>query len=296
MSFEVRCPSVAHILAAPWPHRESVVLEFLQRRTHLLRRFVFRLRKWYLDCVASDGTTFIGYAARVGSGPVLLSYQATLWRPTSGPARAEYSILPARLPRLGSDELRWGNPRLDVRGSWCGTSASTRHVLLDTRELRVDWRCHLPGARASVSTRCGTVRGSGYCEELILEGDPRRLPIHELHWGRFVERRTSLVWIEWRGEHPLKLVALDGKQVSASRIDEDQVRFEGGTLRIEDPRPIRADDVGSAIFGDSRWKRAMVPNVVARWREEKWLSRGRLTRPGAPMSAGWVVHERVGLR
>lgn len=262
----------------------------------MLRRFAFRLRKWYLDCVGSDGTTFIGYAARVGMGPLLIPYQATLWRPTSGPARAGYSMLPARLPRLGSEELEWENRRLAVRGSWRRTSASTRHVLLETRKLRVEWRCHLPGAHASVSTECGTVRGAGYCEELVLEGDPRRLPIHELHWGRFVEGRTSLVWIEWRGEHPMELVVLDGKRVSASCIDEGQVRFQGGALTIGDTGLIRTDDVGGAIFGDHRWKRAIVPDVVARWREEKWLSRGRLTRPGAPTSMGWVLHERVRLR
>ena len=259
----------------------------------MLRGLGFRLRKWYVDCVAPDGTAFIGYAAHVGLGPVPLSYQATLWCPPQGETHSALTMVPAALPKQLLNELRWENRRLGVRAWWRGATAGSYHVLLDTRDLRVEWRCHLPESEASVTCRAGTVHGSGYAEELLVCGSPNRLPIRELHWGRFSSTGGHVVWIEWRGPHPLRLVLVDGAEVLATQISENEVRFSGGSLRLQRKREIRTVDVGTSIFGASRWKKGLLPGTITDWREEKWLSWGKLDRRDGSQDQGWVIHERV---
>ncbi len=169
----------------------------------VLRGLGFRLRKWYVDCVASDGTAFIGYAARVGLGPLPISYQATLWYASDGQVTSAFTMLPTASPGLSGTELSWENRRLGVRGHWRGGTQGPRRVLLDEPDVRVEWRCHLPKCEAVVASEAGSIQGLGYAEELLLTGSPSNLPIRALRWGRFLSEESSLVWIEWRGPRPL---------------------------------------------------------------------------------------------
>jgi len=259
----------------------------------MLRGLGFRLRKWYVDCVGPDGTAFIGYAARIGLGPIPLSYQAALWSPPQGDTVSVFTMVPASLPTLLEKELRWESHRLGVRGLWRRTTEGSHHVLLDTTNLRVEWRCHLPESEGSVTCSAGAGHGPGYAEELLIHGNPSESPFHELHWGRFSSIGCHIVWIEWRGPQPLRLVLLDGAEVPANQANERGVQFQGGSLRLHGKREIRAGDVDTSIFGDSRWKKGLIPGTLGDWREEKWLSRGRLSLPDGSKREGWVIHERV---
>ena len=259
----------------------------------MLRGFGFRLRKWYVDCVSADGTAFIGYAARIGLGPLPLVYQAALWSPPAGPGSSDFTMVPAQLPRLSGAGLHWESRRLGIPGSWHGSPAAIRHVLLDTSAHFVEWRCHLPVCEASIESPAGNLRGPGYAEELLMRGNPASLPIQELCWGRFSSGDDHVVWIEWMGAQPLRVVLVNGSEVEATRADDKEVQSSRGVLTFRDRRVIRSERVEASAFGDSRWRRRLVPRAVADWREEKWLSRGRLEKQDGAVAEGWVVHERV---
>lgn len=257
---------------------------------------LFGLRKWYVDCVGGDGTAFFGYGARISVGPLPLDYHAFSWCPPEGEPMGSFTMAPARLPTPSDEGVRWENRRLGLRARWNGMLRRTGHVLLDTPALSVSWCCHLPRGAASVSTVHGTLEGAGYAEELVVRGNPAKLPIGELHWGRFTSARSSAVWIRWKGARPLLLVLMDGVEVAATRVDERRVCFSGGEVTFANRRVLRSEPVARSIFGDSRWRQRLVPGTIAGWREEKWLSRGNLDRVGGASEDGWVVHERVVLQ
>jgi len=264
-----------------------------RRVPSLTRPFGFRLDKWYLDCVTDDGAVFIGYAARLGIGPVRMTLGATLWSPPSGPASSQLSVALNRLPRLSDEGVEWVSRGLGLAGAWRGRPVAIRQTLLETPSHSVEWRCHLPACAVEVDFPAGRLGGSGYAEQLLLRGGPRDLPLEELHWGRFVAGVEYVVWIEWVGRRSLRRVVFNGSEQVATRADEEQVRWGTGTLHFQDTRSLRCGSVGSAAFGGSRVLRQLVPRSWATWTEEKWVSRGLLEKADGSVLEGWAVHERV---
>jgi hypothetical protein len=256
----------------------------------------FQLRKWYVDCVAADGTTFIGYAARISLGPVRLPYRACLRCPPSGSPRTSWAVAGGSPPTLDGETLRWTSSRLGVRARWERQAPSVRRTLLDDDRLGVDWHCHLPAASAEVELSGEPpVTGLGYAEELIVQGDLRALPIHTLLWGRFIADGQALVWIRWDGPRPLTLVVHNGQTHSEGSLDESGVSIPGGrgALDLTERRVLRDSDLGRATFPDQAWLRRLIPPKLRDVQETKWLSRARWRRPGLPDVKGWAVHERV---
>ncbi len=256
----------------------------------------FQLRKWYVDCTAADGTTFIGYAARISLGPVRLPYQACLLCPPSESPRTSWAVGGGSTPTLDRETLRWNSPRLGVRARWERRAQSVRRVLLDDDRLSVDWHCHLPAASGEVELSGEPpVRGSGYAEELIVQGDLRALPIRRLLWGRFIADGQTLVWIRWDGPRPLTVVVHNGEMHSEASLDEHGLRFPGeqGALHVSEGRVLRDADLGRAAFPDQAWLRRLIPRRLRCVQETKWLSRARWCQPGLPNVEGWAVHERV---
>jgi hypothetical protein len=256
----------------------------------------FQLRKWYVDCVAADGTTFIGYAARISLGPVRLPYEACLLCPPAGPSRTEASICRGDAPVLTGETLQWRPPRLKAGAQWERRAPSVRRTLLDDDRLGVDWHCHMPAASGVVDLSGEPrVTGTGYAEELIVQGDLRVLPIRRLLWGRFIADGQSLVWIRWEGLLPLTLVVHNGAMHSEAVLDERGLSLPGGqgALHLSEGRVLRDSDVGRATFPDQAWLRRLIPRKLREVQETKWLSRARWCRPGQPDVEGWALHERV---
>jgi hypothetical protein len=256
----------------------------------------FQLRKWYVDCVAADGTTFIGYAARISLGPVRLPYQACLVCPPSGCPRTSWAVGGGGQPTLDGETLHWKSSRHVVRARWEQQAPSVRQTLLDDDRLGVDWHCHMPAASGVVDLS-GELRvsGTGYVEELIVQGDVRALPIRRLLWGRFIADGQALVWIRWEGPLPLTLVVHNGAIHSEAALDERGLSLPGGqgALRFNERRLLRDSDVGRATFPDQAWPRRLIPRSLREVQETKWLSRARWCHPGQPDVEGWALHERV---
>jgi hypothetical protein len=81
---------------------------------------VFRLGKWYMDCVAADGTALIAYWARLAWGVVRFRYAATLVR-RDGSVSETATLLGGREPWRETDGIAWRCGPLRIAGRWRST-------------------------------------------------------------------------------------------------------------------------------------------------------------------------------
>jgi hypothetical protein len=78
---------------------------------------VFRLSKWYMDCVAPDGTALVAYWARLAWGMVRLRYGAALVR-RNGKVVEAATLCPGRGPKPQLAGISWRCGSLGIAGHW----------------------------------------------------------------------------------------------------------------------------------------------------------------------------------
>ncbi len=266
----------------------------------------FHLSKWYLDAVSPGGEAVIVYVAQLGWGGLALRYASLLELDGSGRARVASSVRDHADPAMADGRLAWSSDTLGVRGTWRAIAPAAEETLLDAEHGRVEWRCLQPasevelrvGARGGAGER--VVRGLGYAERLELTVPPWRMPIDELHWGRFVstqdERGThaSVVWIDWRGAHARRLAWVDGARAVAREVAEDRVTLaDGAALALDRGAVLREGTLGGTVLAALPKLRDALPGRILGVHERKWRSRGVLERAGRPAVEGWAIHEVV---
>jgi hypothetical protein len=243
-----------------------------------------QVTKWYLDCVDDGGNVAILYWLRIGWGFAAFTFVSTLHY-REGECIARSRLARAAPPRVDGDVLRWRSGELfaEMRRRAPAMSAS----LLDGI---VHWRCELPAADALIRIGDTVVRGRGYAEVLSIARAPWRLPIEELRWGRFTGERSSVVWIDWRGSHPLTYVACDGRRAETVTVDDDHILFDGRGVTMEDRKVLRDAPLGETLE-DVPLLARVLPRRLTVMQECKWRSRGTLS--GADADHGWCIHEVV---
>ncbi len=252
----------------------------------------FRLAKWYLDCTTPRGDAVITYCARLTWAGLAFDYASLLESRLDSAVRIDTSLRAIAPPRHDGALVTWEAGPLGLKGQWTALKAPVEATFFESDEGRVAWTCHQPLARACVTTPGGTWEGLGYVEHLEVGFAPWRLPIDELHWGRFLSPTTMLVWVDWRGPHQRRLVILNGAEVPEAAVDERGVTAEGLRLTFQDSRVLRRGAIGKTAL-------ALVPNLAAVFparilatEEAKWCSRGVLERHGERVE-GQVIHEVV---
>jgi len=254
----------------------------------------FHLTKWYGDCVSEDGTAFVGYAATLCLGPLMLPYQATLLSVPGHPLRERSTLTRRDHPEVGSGQASWSSKALGVSASWKARAPPIHQLLLDAPHLRIEWRCQTPHAEVTVALKDHPdVLGMGYVEELEMWGDPRRIPIRELRWGRFHSADAWAVWIDWRGDHPLRRVWVNGAEVpDADVLDDGLALGGGGRIAFHEARDFRHGDVAESVFPGRPWLQRLLPRSVRHLDEHKWVGRATLCTDGST-SEGWALFETV---
>jgi hypothetical protein len=254
-----------------------------------------RIRKWYADCVATDGTLVIAYAARLGAGPFTLPYQAVLTGERGRPVAQRATLAAKGMPTLADQRATWHAPALNLAGAWIRTSPAFHQVLFDSDSVTIDWHCHMPSAEATVRVGGHRLEGMGYVEELRVHGSPRAIPLRRLLWGRFLAEGHSVVWIAWHGPEPLTLVLHNGVRAEDGAVDAGAVRWQGFHLTVdgEGRWTLRDELVEASVFPERAWLRPLVPRALARVREVKWAARGSLQGPEGPAVGGWAIFEEV---
>lgn len=253
---------------------------------------MFRLRKWYMDCVAPDGTAVVAYWARLTWGVLRLRYGATMAH-RNGCVRELATLWPSKEPYWETGRLAWRCARLDIKAQWDAIDAPLRRTLLASHSGNVDWICVAPRARARVSLADSVaLEGLGYVERLDMTLPPWRLPIRELRWGRFLSERASVVWIEWRGLQPLALLAVNGVDQCAVNVSDARVAWRGGCLELDTGSVLRDGTLGTTVLGRFPLLRLFVPPAVREMQEYKRLRRARLIGNGQ-VESGWALDEVV---
>lgn len=247
----------------------------------------FDLSKWYLDVVSNDGRVAILYVARLRLGPLALHAQHLLRTgPEGAEVRTRWTVRPAPAPvRDHQGGFRLASPGLGARAHGQALAPSHEATLWTGQEGAVTWRCLAPRADVELSADGETWRGLGYLEQLRLTVPPWRLPIRALRWGRLLSPRGGLVWIDWQGPAPLRLVLDDGAPTAAPPPDEPVPGQVEGPPRLQRLATLRDAPLRRTL---PALLRHLVPGGGLALQETKWLSRGEVG--GA---SGFAVHELV---
>lgn len=263
-----------------------------------------QLEKWYLDLTTPAGEVFIGYWARLRACRMSITWSR--WslsdagrEPTFKTSlSAENPPAEAQSPLLETEgkQISWKHAALGIEGEWLSRFPFYQKELLEQQHGSVQWHCHCPAGEARLRVGERGLAGVGYAESLSVSLPPWRLPIEELHWGRFIGADTSMVWIRWRGPRPLNLVLVNGRPFPVTHIDQDGVATQECVLRLQKVRGLSEAHLGAALRSSIRPFRWIVPKSIFPANEQKWLSAGLLQghnqHPVEP-TPGWAIHEQV---
>lgn len=265
---------------------------------------VFHLSKWYLDCVADDGSALIGYWARLRWRSLALEYAAALVAP-AGAEPQQFHVLRSPPPPVQAGGLcAWRCEPLRLEGDWVTETAPVQLDLLHSPAGGIRWSIHQPRARARIRFQgaggsgpgIDEISGLGYVEELELTIPPWRLPFNVLHWGRFLAQGHALVWLQWQGrDSQRRFAVLDGALVEEPEITDHAVRLPGAAveLALSAPRPLREGPLAATVFGAVPGLVGLLPAKFRRAHESKRLSPAELRLPGQAPAGGWSIHEVV---
>ena len=256
----------------------------------------FLLTKWYLDCVSADGQAFIGYWGEIRWRGLAFCAAQTLRRDESGRLQSVTRSGRVAPPVLADGELRWVQPGLGMDGVWRASSPAVHRRLLDSPQGFVDWHCEMPGACAEIRFRRerASLRGRGYAEFLQMTLPPWRLPVEELRWGRFHSDLDTVVWIQWRGPHPLCLILSSGKiWTEDAAISEDRVSLPGAVLDLAGHTVLRTGPIVSTALARLPLLKHSLPGRFLALDETKWISQGTVHDSGGDSRRGWAIHEVV---
>src|SRR5262249_51145538 len=138
------------------------------------------------------------------------------------------------------------------------------------------------------------VRGLGYAERLVMSIAPWDLPIEELRWGHFTAEGASVVWLDWRGPYPKRIVLKHGARVNGVvddlivEVPDDEARVTLGEGEIVPHGPL-----GSNALAAIAELHPILPSKLLSMVERKMLSPATLDQPFTSPVRGWAITELV---
>ncbi|HYG82010.1 MAG TPA: hypothetical protein VD861_16550, partial [Pyrinomonadaceae bacterium] len=223
-----------------------------------------------------------------------LNYASVLQNWPGREAETRTTLQESSAPRAVGSAVEWSSPRLKVAGRWEADAGPIKRILLESSAGKIEWHCLQPRARAEI--RVGeNVRlvGLGYVEQLTMTIPPWRLPFEELRWGRFLSAEDSLVWIDWRGAHPLNLTFHNGALAEHASLADDRLAAGELSLALDCGTVLREGTLAETALNMIPGIDRLFPFRILRAHERKWLSHGVLKKPAAEPSTGWAIHEVV---
>ncbi len=246
------------------------------------------LTKWYLDCVDELGNLCIASWARVVWKSVSVAVCSVLTE-RDGDTKSKTHLTSLAPPVVSDSLIEWDARPFGLQLSMRRRTKAYSEQLIDG----VEWNCEMPAADAVIRFSDGAeMRGFGYAEVLQMRIAARRLPIDELRWGRFVGAKSSVVWIDWRGSHPLTRVLSDGVRATEVRVGDRLIEADGRTFEIADNRTVRDASVAETL-GGIRAVAPLLPKGLMNAHETKWRARLTVKEQGSTIDSGWAIHELV---
>ena len=224
----------------------------------------FHLAKWYFDCIADDGSVCIGYTALLQWKKFTLHYSSILQGGVQRTTRSFTSFLPSASPLCINDRMEWSCKDLDADGTWNRTFDPIERTLLENEQGSIHWSCLMPGAHGTMRIGSDVVKGSGYVELLQMTIPPWKLPIDELRWGRFSSPTDAVVWIDWGGAHPLRLVTHNGRVMDCPLLDDSTITSQNNqwSLDLDRSTVIRSGPIITTVLKKIPGIEMVFPNNI----------------------------------
>lgn len=246
------------------------------------------LEKWYAD-VVDDGAAHVFYRAELKLGPLHIGYAGHV-RHGSGRAERAYTVGTASLPRMDGERIVFTGR--DGHGAMAWSGARSRPQVLWRKERQqLSWDPLVCNGRVEGPGLSPAARG--YVERLRIDFAPWRLGLQRLRWGRFCGAVHSLVWIEWEGEHPLRLALLDGERVPLHAAHRDRVRASGAELDFTTTSTLVHERLDEGALRGLPLPRRLAGLRFLQGAETKWLSEGHLRLADGRVNEGHSIHEEV---
>lgn len=254
----------------------------------------FHLDKWYLDCVTETGQTAIGYSAELGWKSLAVSYASYLKFDGQNAPCSKTSLIRVQHPKVSAGGIFWTSDQLSCSGAWQPLMAEGLPPLklFQDNAGSVTWHCLQPLSKAKLRFGGEEYIGLGYAERLVMSIAPWRLPINELHWGRFLTKSTYVVWIIWCGPQPLTVIYLNGRKIENVRVSESALSWDHGSLELGNHECLRSGPLIKTTLSKIPGASSLFPKSVRHTNECKWRSTGKLNYRGRTQ-LGWVIHEIV---
>ena len=259
----------------------------------------FIVRKKYLDCVADDGSTIIGYVAHLTWLGITVPYTSLLYvDPHGGVRRKERFFKPVE-PETQPGSLEWKDPKLGISGTWKSTSSAIEETLFDSRWGKLQWNSHFPRASAVVHLADEPdLKGFGYVEDLTLTAFPWKIPLETLLWGRYLSERHYLIWIEFRARSTKNWTYFDDTPLQKVAIEEKTIDLQNGlVLRFSETRVLeqgrRILEIVERLNEHLPGLGKIMPHSFLNAQEWKWRSQGVLCKKQEIIDHGWIIHEKV---
>lgn len=255
---------------------------------------MFHLVKRYLDAIDAEGNSWIVYVAHLKIGPIRLSFSSVLFADQDGEATEESSLQKVNLPEIGP-VMKIQNAGLRIEGTWTkNQSGFEKNLWQDEHGKILNWQCHQPSADVQLTFKGRHFVAKGYAETLTLPFSPLKLPLELLRWGRFISGDLSIIWIQWKGKHPLNRVWMNGSKIIDAIHSESGFTFDSGSRKIEflNPIIIRNGMLGTVIQKYPLLK-YLFPKNLLRSEELKLKSETLYSSRDEMPVKGWSLYETV---
>lgn len=254
----------------------------------------FHLDKIYLDCIDAKGNCFIIYSARIKFFFLRLNYSALLFSAQDDSIKELSSFQRNTIPLI-SPVIKLASQRFRLSGNWTRKDDPIRLLLYkDPKGRGLLWDCHHPKAETKIifNDRCYT--GYGYAETISLSFPPQRLPIDELLWGRFLSPNHTIIWIHWKGAHPLTKIFYDGRVFEDGIFEENRITFGANehVLTFEEPIALTTRQL-SSVFDAVPFLKIFFSKRLLKTKENKFKAHSSFTSPGSTRDQGYALFETV---
>ena len=248
-----------------------------------------------MDAVDQEGRAFVGYHARLKWSLITIDYDGFTLLPklTEGlQVKQKNNFASTNAPESAGDQIHWNCN--GVTASWQQLDTSIEEILLSTDQGEIRWSCFFPKAHAILMVGNDRfAKALGYVEKITLTIPPWKIPIRELHWGRYLANDQTIIWIRWIGPVDKKIVFHNGRRIEGATITALQIQFDAYTLNLKNQRSLRKGTILSTIFSNFPKARKIFPQSIMNLKENKWSSEGKLFFNGAEISSGTSIHELV---
>ena len=102
-----------------------------------------------------------------------------------------------------------------------------------------------------------------------------------------------MVWIDWRGSHPLTVTFVDGSHDDAGESSPTTGSSRAPGFSRLSNRPMLHHRSVRDVVGEAGPLTRLLPEAWLDVQDRKWMSRGTFETAGAPPLTGWAIHEVV---